>query len=238
MIKINLLPISDAERVEDGKQLFVILFFVAVLCSGLMFHLKGQVQEDLDVQLSKLNGLQKSQRELDEKIQESQALERTFNELKVEVDRQQSVIDDLTQNQVSPAALLSELSYLLSPPKDDTERENFDQKGWRWSWDTGAVWLERFREEDRVLKLQGHARTLEDVGELLNRLNASNHFLNTHLKYTEATRLTFPNGRSGPFVRFEIDARVIYGASDLKRLFELTGEPLPGAQGASPSGAR
>ena len=238
MIRINLLPISDAERVEEGQQLFVMLFFMAVLASGLMYYMKGQVQEELDAQLQALSGLQRGQRELDEKIQESQALERTFNELKVEVDRQQSVIDDLTQNQVSPAGLLSELSYLLSPPKDDTERENFDQKGWRWTWDTGSVWFERFREEDRLLKMQGHARTLEDVGELLNRLNASSHFISTHLKYTEATRLTFPNGRSGAFVRFEIDARVVYGASDLKRLFELTGEPLPGAQGSSPSGAR
>ncbi|MBM4291334.1 MAG: PilN domain-containing protein [Deltaproteobacteria bacterium] len=235
MIRINLLPISDAERVEDGKQLFVLLFFVAVLSSGLMFYVKGQVQGELDAQLQALSGLQRGQRELDEKIQESQALERTFNELKVEVDRQQLVIDDLTQGQVSPAALLVELSYLLSPPKDDAERENFDQKGWRWSWDTGGVWLERFREEDRLLKLQGHARGLEDVGELLNRLNASSHFLSTHLKYTEATRLTFPNGRAGSFVRFEIDARVLYGASDLKRLFELAGEPLPGAP---TSGAR
>jgi len=85
MIRINLLPISDAERVEDGKQLFVLLFFVAVLSSGLMFYVKGQVQGELDAQLQALSGLQRGQRELDEKIQESQALERTFNELKVEV---------------------------------------------------------------------------------------------------------------------------------------------------------
>ena len=160
---------------------------------------------------------------------------RFFKDLKSDVDRELEVINDLTQNQISPAGLLSELSYILSPPKDDTERENFTQKGWRWNWETGNVWLDSFKEDQRKLKLMGHARTIDDVGELLSRLSISRYFIKTTLKVTEAEKISFPNGKKGTFVRFEIVARVIYGASDLKKLYQELGEPLPNEQGVRAS---
>ena len=233
MIKINLLPISDADRIEDGKSFFTILFMLFVLVSLIAYYRQRQDVSDLEAQQGRMSSLQRDRRALQQKVEESKKLEESFNQLKDEVDRQQEVINDLTQNQVSPAGLLSEFAYLLSPPKGDTERENFAQKGWRWSWNPGEVWIERFREELRTVRLQGYARTIDDVGEFLNRLNASNHFLNPYLKFTESDRVSFPNGQRGEFVRFEIETRVLYGASDLKKLFEQTGEPLPGARADS-----
>ena len=47
---------------------------------------------------------------------------------------------------------------------------------------------------------------------------------------TEAEKKSFPNGKKGVFVRFEIEARVVYGASDLKKLYQEAGEPLPGTR--------
>lgn len=230
MIKINLLPISDADRIEDGKSFFTVLFMVFIMVSVLSYYRQRQDVEELESRQGRMNALQRDRRALQEKVEESKKLEDSFNQIKEEVDRQQEVINDLTQNQVSPASLLSEFSYLLSPPKGDNERENFAQKGWRWSWNPGEIWIERFREEMRTVKLQGYARTIDDVGEFLNRLNASNHFLNPYLKFTESDRISFPNGQRGEFVRFEIETRVLYGASDLKKMFDQTGEPLPGAR--------
>lgn len=235
MIKINLLPLSDADRIEDGKTLFAMLFFVFVIVSLLAYMLQRQDMEELDSKRQDINKLQRARQELQQKVQQSKDLEETFKALKVEVDRQQEVINNLTQNQVSPAGLLSELAYLLSPPQNDTERENFAQKGWRWSWNTGEVWIERFKEEQRMVKLQGFARNINDVSEFLNRLSASPHFLKPQLKYTEADKVSFPNGQRGAFVRFEISSRVLYGASDLKELFRQAGEPLPGARSSTPT---
>lgn len=230
MIKINLLPISDADRIEDGKAFFTVLFMVFILVSVVAYFRQRQDVDDLDARQGRMNALQRDRRALQQKVEESKKLEESFSQLKEEVDRQQEVINDLTQNQVSPAGLLSEFSYLLSPPRGDNERENFAQKGWRWSWNPGEVWIERFKEDMRSVRLQGVARTIDDVGEFLNRLNASNHFMHPYLKFTELDRISFPNGQRGAFVRFEIETRVLYGVSDLKKLFDQTGEPLPGAR--------
>ena len=233
MIKINLLPISDADRIEDGKSFFAMLFFVFVIVSLFAYLLQRQDQEELESKRAGIQRLQRDRQELQKKVQQSKDLEETFKQLKVEVDHQQEVINDLTQNQVSPAALLSEIAYLLSPPSNDTERENFAQKGWRWSWNTGELWVDRFKEEQRQVRLTGYARTINDVSELLTRLNSSPHFIKPRLKFTEADKVSFPNGRRGEFVRFEIESRALYGASDLKALFEQSGEPLPGSAGSS-----
>lgn len=141
MIKINLLPISDADRIEEGKSFFAMLFFVFVIVSLFAYLLQRQDQEELESKRAGIQRLQRDRQELQKKVQQSKDLEETFKQLKVEVDHQQEVINDLTQNQVSPAALLSEIAYLLSPPSNDTERENFAQKGWRWSWNTGSSGL-------------------------------------------------------------------------------------------------
>jgi len=230
MIKINLLPLSDADRIEDGKSFFTVLFLVFILVSVVSYYRQRQDVDELESKQVRVSALQRDRRALQQKVEESKKLEGSFNQIKQEVDRQQEVINDLTQNQVSPAGLLSELSYLLSPPKGDTERENFAQKGWRWSWNPGEVWIERMKEEQRKVRLQGYARTINDVGEFLNRLNASEHFLKPYLKFTESDRVSFPNGQRGEFVRFEIETQVLFGASDLKLLFEQTGEALPGAR--------
>ena len=147
--------------------------------------------------------------------------------MKAEVDRKKEVINDLTQNQITPAGFLNELSYLLSPPRDDAERENFTQKGWRWNWDTGAVWISELREDKREVMLKGYGRTIDDVGELLKRFETSKYVVKAVLKMTESEKISFANGRSSAFVRFEMNLRVIYGASDLKRLFFDQNEPLP-----------
>jgi type IV pilus assembly protein PilM len=233
MVKINLLPISDADRIEDGRNFFVVLFLILVFVSVSFYYVKQQTINELSIQQQTLSGLKRKQKELDEKIKNSKALEKSFKEIKKDVDREQEVINDLTQNQVSPAGLLNDLSYLLSPPKDDTERENFTQKGWRWNWDTGSVWIEELKEDKREVKIRGFARTINDVGELLNRLNVSQYFVKTTLKMTEAEKKSFPNGKKGIFVRFEIEARVVYGTSDLKKLYQEAGEPLPGTRTSS-----
>lgn len=227
LIRINLLPITEADRIEDGRNFFLILFMVSLMISALFYHFKGQTEESLQAQVRIHQGLNVKQRSLKEKQDRSKALEGEFQALKEEVDRKKEVIDDLTQNQISPAGFLNELSYILSPPRDDTERENFTQKGWRWNWDTGSLWIAEIRENKREIRLKGFGRTIDDVGELLKRLQSSKYVVKADLKVTEQELKSFPNGRKAQFVRFEMLLRVIYGASDLKRLFQENNEPLP-----------
>ena len=227
LIRINLLPITEADRIEDGRNLFLMLFMLTLLVSGAFYYLKGQTNESLQAKARVHQSLNVKQRALKEKKDRSKALEKEFEALKAEVDRKKEVIDDLTQNQISPSGFLSELSYILSPPRDDTERENFTQKGWRWNWDTGSLWVSDIRENKREIRLKGFGRTIDDVGELLKRLQTSKYVVKADLKVTETELKTFSNGRRSKFVRFEMLLNVIYGASDLKRLFQENMEPLP-----------
>ena len=149
LIRINLLPITEADRIEDGRNFFLILFMLLIIVSGAFYTLKGQTDEELQTKVRVHQGLNVKQRSLKEKQNRSKALEKELKDLKDEVDRKTEVIDDLTQNQISPAGFLNELSYLLSPPRDDTERENFTQKGWRWNWDTGSLWFSEIREDKK-----------------------------------------------------------------------------------------
>lgn len=227
LIRINLLPITEADRIEDGRNFFLILFMLLIIVSGAFYTLKGQTDEELQTKVRVHQGLNVKQRSLKEKQNRSKALEKELKDLKDEVDRKTEVIDDLTQNQISPAGFLNELSYLLSPPRDDTERENFTQKGWRWNWDTGSLWFSEIREDKRELRLKGYGRTIDDVGELLKRLQTSKYVVKADLKMTENEMKGFENGRRAQFVRFEMLLRVIYGTSDLKKLFQDSNEPLP-----------
>ena len=227
LIRINLLPITEADRIEDGRNLFLMYFMLVVMVSSLFYYLKGGADERRVAQSQILQGLTIEQRKLDEEIKRSKSLKEEFDSLKAEVDRKKEVINDLTQNQITPAGFLNELSYLLSPPRDDAERENFTQKGWRWNWDTGAVWISELREDKREVMLKGYGRTIDDVGELLKRFETSKYVVKAVLKMTESEKISFANGRSSTFVRFEMNLRVIYGASDLKRLFFDQNEQLP-----------
>lgn len=229
LIRINLLPITEADRIEDGRNIFLMYFMLIMLISGAFYYFKGNVDERLQSQNRVLQDLVVKQRKLDDEIKRSKSLKEEFDQLKAEVDRKKEVINDLTQNQITPAGFLNELSYLLSPPRDDAERENFTQKGWRWNWDTGAVWISELREENRKIILKGYGRTIDDVGELLKRFETSKYVVKALLKLTESEQITFTTGRSSTFVRFEMNLRVVYGASDLKRLFAAQGEPLPKA---------
>ena len=227
LIRINLLPITDADRIEDGRNVFLMLFMLVLMISGAFYYLQGNTNETLTQKERIYRGLDVKQRGLIEKQNQSKELEKEFKALKDEVDRKKEVIDDLTQNQISPAGFLNELSYILSPPRDDTERENFTQKGWRWNWDTGALWVSEVIENKRDLKIKGYGRTIDDVGELLKRLQTSKYVVKADLKMTENELKGFSQGRRAQFVRFEMWLRVIYGASDLKRLFQQNNEPLP-----------
>ena len=227
LIRINLLPITEADRIEDGRNFFLIIFMLLIIVSGVFYTLQGRTDEELQTKVRVHQGLNVKQRSLKEKQNRSKALEKELKDLKGEVDRKTEVIDDLTQNQISPAGFLNELSYLLSPPRDDTERENFTQKGWRWNWDTGSLWFSQIREDKREVRLKGYGRTIDDVGELLKRLQTSKYVVKADLKMTENEMKGFTNGRRAQFVRFEMLLRVIYGTSDLKKLFQDSGEPLP-----------
>ena len=111
LIRINLLPITEADRIEDGRNFFLIIFMLLIIVSGGFYTLQGRTNEELQTKVRVHQSLNVKQRSLKEKQNRSKALEQELKDLKGEVDRKTEVIDDLTQNQISPAGFLNELSY-------------------------------------------------------------------------------------------------------------------------------
>ena len=232
MIRINLLPITDEDRAEEGQKVFLVLFLLVAICSGAGYYVSTQSGDELSILQSRLNRLKRKQQALDQQIASAKMLETTFTELKASADRQQEVIDDLTQNQSTPAGMMWTLSKILSPPRDDNERQNFIQRDWRLNWRSGGVWLDEFRERDREIQLIGFARSNADVSEFLKRLDSSPHFYNVVWSYSQNFNVPLGGGRKGRFVRFQVLAKGLFGPSDLKRLVQSLSSPS-GGQGAA-----
>ena len=57
MIRINLLPVSESDKIEDGKQIFTLFFVLVALVSLVCFYLQTQTQEELQSKQQVLNKL-------------------------------------------------------------------------------------------------------------------------------------------------------------------------------------
>jgi Tfp pilus assembly protein PilN len=224
MIRINLLPITDADRIEDGQKFFATLFMSVVLVFALAYSYQSQMQADFDSLSAGFNALKKEEDVLNEKEKELKRINEELSKIKAEAKRQQDIIDNLSQNQVSPAGMLFKLSNLLSPPKDDNERQNFIQRGWNSNWSSGGVWFEKVSESGRTLKIEGYARSIDDVSELWDRLE-SQYFFSENLKSTENVKCPIQYQQNLTCVKFFIETKVNYGAGDLKRLQDAQSQP-------------
>src|SRR5262249_14255937 len=75
------------------------------------------------------------------------------------------------------------------------------------SWDARRLWLTKFVEDHRKVRLEGLARDGEDVSELARRMNLSRHFSDVNL--LPANRTTDPATRI-EVVSFALEAKVKY----------------------------
>ena len=129
---------------------------------------------------------------------------------------QETALDGLVEGQSGPVKMLDELSAVLTPLADPKEKLEAANRQWKPDWDPKRVWIDAFDEEDRNVKIQGHARTNDDLAELLRRLEGARHFVNTRLMVSEVTELRELN--NARVVKFEIEAMAIYGAADVAKL--------------------
>jgi len=139
------------------------------------------------------------------------------------------VLDSLVEGQAGPVKMLDELSLILTPVTDPILKLNVQKRGWNPDWDPKRLWIEAFREEKRKLKINGYARTNDDLAEFLHRMNTSKHFVNVRLNLSESVQASQMDGLK--LVRFDLDALTIYGPADVKRLAaHEIGDPPPKQQ--------
>ena len=213
MIRVNLLP-QKRRKAGGGPRgelwLVACLLTVALEVVGCLV-LYGQKKDELTQQLDK-------NKALEAQIKQIKDVSKNHDEIKAKLaalrDREEAIAK-LQSARSGPTAMLLEVARLLTPGRgpsvDPNElskirRENPTQD-YNGNWDPRRLWLTKFVEQDRTVRLEGIARDGEDVSELARRMNLSTFFDDVQL--LPAKRDT--EKESGlPMVSFKLEAKVRY----------------------------
>ncbi len=212
MIRINLLPQKKRVEQTEGSQLWLVallVLFLAEVAGLFVFH--GIKAEELKEQNRK-------NAELTTQIDQSKravANHQQVTEKLAQLRAREDAIGKLQSARTGPTAMLLELSRILTsgrgPTVDPEElakkrREN-PQAVYNPNWDARRLWLTKFIEDQRKVRLEGVARDGEDVSELAKRMMLSSYFFEVKLLPAKTEK----DAETGlEVVRFQLEAKVRY----------------------------
>ncbi len=212
MIRINLLPVREAEKKKSGRQLLVLGAVLIVAQMAVLFFIQSEANDTLaDVRRNNAD-IKKQIDDLKKKTSAVADLQRQ----QAELEQQKAVLDGLIEGQTGPVKMLDELSRMLTPIEDPKLKLEVQQRGWNPDWDPTRLWIDGFVEGERAVKIAGHARSNEDLAEFLQRLSSSRHFVKIKLNVSESVEMS--HLENAKMVEFDLNALVIYGPADVKRL--------------------
>lgn len=212
MIRINLLPQKRRVERAEGSQLWLAVVLAAVLLeiAGLfVFH--GFKNEELKEQ-------ERKNSELQAQIQQAKRTVQNHADVKAKLARlraREEAIAKLQSARTGPTAVLLELARILTPgrgPSVDPARLNQVRREnplavFNPGWDARRLWLTKFIEQQRKVRLEGVARDGEDVSELARRMGLSSYFYEVKLLPAKKER----DAESGlDLVKFQLEAAVRY----------------------------
>jgi len=210
--RINLLPVKEARKRESGKQFLALMGIALLILVGVMYYW----QSETEAELARIEG---QNNKITTQLKEAEAKSKQIALMQAEKDeleKQKVVLDGLLEGQAGPVKMLDELSVMLTPVSDPIQKLAQEKRRWNPDWDPKRLWVMSFVESSRKLKIQGYARTNDDLAEFLHRLNTSKHFVEVRLNLSEMVELSAVPGLK--LVRFDVDALALYGPADVKRL--------------------
>ncbi|HWZ89812.1 MAG TPA: PilN domain-containing protein [Polyangiaceae bacterium] len=186
MIRINLIPQKRRAEQSEGSQLWLAVVMVLMLAQvAALFVFHGFKGEELKDQ-------QRKNAELTSQIDQSRNAVANHEEVKAKLAQlraREEAIGKLQSARTGPTAVLLELARLLTPgrgPSVDPDRLSRLRRDdplavFNPSWDARRLWLVKFVEDHRKLRLEGYAQDGEDVSELARRMNLSSYFADVRL---------------------------------------------------------
>ena len=204
MIRINLLPLKEAERAVGRRQqvlLALLGLLVALLAMIVPFMIQGRRLAVLD---RDIEDVQEQIKRFNDQVQEVRDLDR----VKAELEAKLRIIEDLNEKRVGPARVLADLS--AATPDN--------------------LWLMDFSEADAAATLTGMALDNETIARFMRQLQESLYFHSVDLVETSRNPRAARAGANQPqmlFTRFIIKARIDYFGRD----GEGTEAAAKGAQG-------
>jgi type IV pilus assembly protein PilN len=212
MIKINLLPSKRrAQRAEGGQLWAVVVVLLVALEAVGFFIFHGAKKEELTKQ-------RRENATLEEQIAQSKAVVKNHADVKAQLERlraREDAISKLQSARTGPTAVLLELARLLTAgrgPSIDPDRLNQLRREdplavYNPNWDTRRLWITKYIENNRQVRLDGFARDGEDVSELARRMGLSGYFADVRLL---PAKRAHSNEAGMELVQFQLEARARY----------------------------
>lgn len=212
MIRINLLAQRKRTVQQEGSQTWLLAVMGLVLLQIVaLFVYHGFRAEELAEKVRK-------NRELEAQIEDSKKTVSKHAEVRAKVAQlraREEAIDKLQSARSGPAAVLLELSRILTPERGPSVsperlgqlRRDNPAAAFNPAWDARRLWLLSFKEDKRKVRIDGLARDGEDVSELARRMGISEYFANVRLlpakrEIHQETKIEV--------VRFSLEAEVKY----------------------------
>jgi len=187
MIRINLLPVKEAQRVLGRRQrvsVAVLSVAVALLVMIVPYMLQGRTLAHLRRDIDQLNA------ELDKLNQQTREV-RDLDKKRTELQAKLKVIDDLKQKRVGPVRVLEDLSG-ATPEK---------------------LWLVNFADTGGAATVTGMALDNQTIAAFMRQLQASKYFFDVDLVETsqgEPVHGSAPGDGAMIFKRFIIKLHLDY----------------------------
>ncbi len=186
MIRVNLLPgkrekaRTTGGSVEGGQAWLVLLFGAIVIELIILFFVHRSMESRLSEIVGESGRLQASIDKIKGETADHPAIKAQLADLR---DRE-GAIAKLQGARSGPTSTLLELGKLLTAgrgpttDRDKLEQLKRDKPGSvpNPTWDPRRVWITKYSEQDRVVKIEGLARDGEDVAEFERRLDISDFF--------------------------------------------------------------
>jgi type IV pilus assembly protein PilN len=212
VIRVNLLPQKRRKAAASRGDMWLALSFLLVALEVVgCFIWYGSKQDELERELSKNQAIQAQITQLQDAAKNHEEVKKKLEVLR---DREQAIAK-LQSARTGPTAMLLEVARLLTPgrgpsvdPSELTKlRRDNPGQDFNPNWDSRRLWLVRFVESDRTIRLEGIARDGEDVSELARRMNLSTFFYDVQLlpAKREVDRVT-----GLALVSFKLEAKVRY----------------------------
>jgi type IV pilus assembly protein PilN len=188
----------------------VLLLLLAEVAGLLVFH--GMESDDLKTQRQKND-------ELTVQIGNAKKAVSNHAQIKDELAQLRAREDSIAKLQsarTGPTAVMLELARILTSgrgPSVDPDRLAQIRRDnplaiYNPGWDAQRLWLTKFVEAQRKVRLEGIARDGEDVSELARRMNLSSYFHDVRLLPGKKEKL--PEAENLEVVKFELEAQVRY----------------------------
>jgi type IV pilus assembly protein PilN len=212
VIRINLLPQKRRVQKAEGGQLWAVVIVLLVALEAVGFFIyHGNKKEELVAQRRKNT-------ELETQIEQSKSAVKNHNDVKAQLERlraREDAIAKLQSARTGPTAVLLELARILTPgrgPSVDPDRLNQLRRDnplavYNPGWDARRLWLTRYVEATRLVRLEGTARDGEDVSELARRMSLSSYFADVKLLPAKKVRAAEVGM---DLVQFQLEAKARY----------------------------